>query len=682
MVEKSSYFDLFMGEAAELLRGLNSDAIELEKNPGNRELVDSIFRAVHTLKGMAGIMEYRSLASFLHEFESMLGGLRDGSMSFSDEAGRLLFKSIDAVAASVDGLGRGDANPQVDGELLAALSSLRPSEEQAAEIRPGSEDGVERDRAEKTAGGEKKPAPPAYSGRDRRTNLRLEDEDRERIFSEAARGLNPYEIIVRLTENCAMPRARAAVVVRALSEHGEVIREQQLDRQMTGRSFGQYFGLFYLSELDAGDVKALVETVADVEEALIRPMDLESLPRRSRPERKPPGAAAERQGSLGSTRVEKSRLAHLMDVTGEMLLARLRIEDMADRADRKGMVDSVGELAKLMSELQHDVLKLQLIPVDYLFGNYPRLVRDTSQKQGKKVNLTLAGGEIGLDKRALDALNDPLLHLIRNAVSHGIEDPEERKREGKPEEGSIRIEARRERDSVIVSISDDGRGIDPSIAGEVRPPDNSPELFSLLLDVICRPGFSTAGKADSLAGRGVGMEVVRAGVEAIGGRIKLASEQGKGSTFTLSVPLTLSIVQALLFDIGETPYAMPLSQVREIVTLESGRIHIIERFKVFSFHGSIVPLIDFPFSPEELSAAGSIGHVPEGAASAEGATALVVEARSRLVGLRVDSLHGRRETIVKPMPALLKGVPGLSGATILGDGRVAFVLDLANAVDF
>lgn len=677
MVEKSSYFDLFMGEAAELLGTLNRDSIELERDPENRELVDSAFRAVHTLKGMAGIMEYRNLSSFLHEFESMLDGLRKGSLRLDGDVAAILFKSIDFVSNSVAALGRGETDPPSDPALLSSISALVP----AASLeggQPAAPEAVAQSSAQ--ASDEKSAGAPAYRGRERRTNLRLEDEDRERIFSEAARGLHPYEILIRLADDCAMPRARAAVVVASLREHGEVIREQQLDRQMTVRSFGGYFGFFYLSGLAAGEVQAIAEGIVDVKEATVRPMDLESLPRRSKPE-KGVDAQTPIADSLGSTRVEISRLAHLMDVTGELLLARLRIEDMAERFDRKGLLDSLGGLAKLMSELQHDVLKLQLIPIDYLFGNYPRLVRDIATSQGKRVKLALAGGEIGLDKRALDALNDPLMHLIRNAVGHGIEPPEERAAAGKPEEGHIRIEARRERDSVVVSLSDDGRGIDPSLAGSERPSDGSPELFARILDAICRPGFSTSRGADSVSGRGVGMEVARSGVEAIGGKIRLSSEPGKGSTFTLSVPLTLSIVQALLFMIGEVPYAIPLSQVREIVTLGCGRIRRIDRFSVFEFHGGIVPLIDFPFAPEEIAASKELGLLSDDECSDEEATALVVEARSRLVGLRVDALRGRQETIVKPMPPLLKGVPGLSGATILGDGRVAFVLDLASALE-
>jgi two-component system, chemotaxis family, sensor kinase CheA len=334
-----------------------------------------------------------------------------------------------------------------------------------------------------------------------------------------------------------------------------------------------------------------------------------------------------------------------------------------------------------MSELQHEVLKLQLIPIEVLFGAYPRLVRDTAAKQERRVKLVLAGGEIGLDKRALDALNDPLLHLIRNAVGHGIEAPEARKKAGKSEEGTIRIEARRERDRVIVTVADDGGGIDPAIAGEPRPPDGTPELFAKLLDVICRPGFSTRRSADDVAGRGVGMEVVRAGVGAIGGRLSLASTRGRGTTFTLEVPLTLSIVQSLLFEIGPTPYAVPLAQVREIVRLPAGAIHRLDRFEVFSLHGGIVPLIDYPFESGAIPVAGMPAELPEGRAGGAEATAVVIEAHARPVALRVDALVGRQETIVKPLPTLLRGVPGLTGTTILGSGRVAFVLDLAAALE-
>ena len=669
MVEKTSYFELFMGEAGELLAGLNREAVELERDPGNRALIDSIFRAVHTLKGMAGIMEYRHLARFLHAFEAMLDGLRRGTLVFSADVAAMLFRGIDATASTVAAIGRQEPDRSPDDALEAAFAAAVPAASvPASPVRaPG----------ESVAAPEPKPA---YAGAERRTNLRLEDEDRERIFSEAARGLKPYEVVVRLVDDCQMPRARAAVVVGALAERGKVIREQYLDRQMTGRSFGQYFGLFYLSEMSAGEVRAIVEAVVEVAAADVRPMDLEQLPRSGRIAAKSAPAARPAE-SAGSTRVEISRLARLMDVTGEMLLARLRVEALAGGDDRRGFDDAVNRLALLMSELQHEVLKLQLVPIEVLFSAYPRLVRDTASKQGRRARLLLAGGEIGLDKRALDALNDPLLHLIRNAVGHGIELPEERKAAGKPEEGTVRIEARRERDRVIVTVADDGRGIDPAIAGEHRPPDGTPELFARLLDVICAPGFSTRRGADETAGRGVGMGVVRGGVEAIGGRLSLTTAPGAGTAFTLEVPLTLSIVQSLLFEIGRTPYAVPLAQVREIVRLPAGAIHRLERFEVFMLHGGVLPLVGYPFDPDALAGSALPAELPAGATRCAEATALVIETRGRPVALRVDALAGRQETIVKPLPALLAGVPGLTGTTILGNGRVAFVLDLAAALE-
>ena len=684
MVERSNYFELFMGEASELIAGLNRDAIEYERDPAGGELIDSIFRAVHTLKGMAGIMEYRHLASFLHDFESMLDGLRKKTLEFDGDVASLLFKCIDGVSGSVAAIGRGEKDSPPDPELSSKLAAVVPG---GAAAGRGAEGGRGAAADSDADGGTSAPAPSSegpreHAGHERRTNLRLEDEDRKRIFDAASQGLTTYEVIVRLADDCAMPRARAAVVVGSLRDKGEVVREQQLDRQMTGRSFGLYFGFFFISALTAEEIVSLVEAVVDVQEAIARPTDVDSLPKSSRLPSPADAPSAVRAESPASTRVELARLARLMDVTGELLLARLRIEDAAGGPERRDFDEAMSRLEKLMSELQHEVLKLQLIPIDHLFGAYPRLVRDAAAKQGKKVRLLLKGGEIGLDKRALDALNDPIMHLIRNAVGHGIELPQERLSAGKPGEGTVAIEAKRERDMVTVTLSDDGKGIDFSLAGEGRPPDGSPELFEMLLGVICRAGFSTSSAADAISGRGVGMEVVKSGVEAIGGKLELFSVPGAGTTFKLSVPLTLSITHALLFEIGPVPYAMPLSQISEIVDLGPGEVHRIDRFRVFKHRGRVIPLIDFPFDPKELRSHGSIGSPgeAEGVPEEEPAVALVVEARSRPVGLRIDRVRGRQETIVKPMPQLLRGVAGLSGATILGDGRVAFVLDLSSVV--
>lgn len=672
----SSYFDLFMGESQELLSGLNHNAVELERDPSNAEILDAIFRAFHTLKGMAGMMEYKHFAAFLHDAEAMLDGLRKGAVAFSADIGVLLFASIDAAALAVAAIGRKEEDRPIDAGLRERLAAVVHAMPVAVAQSPSPEPSMDRRVS-------------ARHGAERRTNLRLEDADRERIFAEATNGIIPYEVIVRLTDACAMPRARMAVVVNALKECGTVIREEYLDRQLTGRSFGRYVGLFFLSDRSSDDLSALVCTIPEVQDIEVRRMDLESLPRKGECDRDAvaPAATSEpRPGaaeSHGSMRVEIGRLSHLMDVTGELLLARQGVDDMATKDNRKGLRDALSRLAKLMSGLQHDVLDLQLIPIDSLFGRYPRLVRDVAAKLGKRVHLSLAGGEIGLDKRALDALNDPLLHLIRNAVSHGIESPGERQDNGKNAEGIIRIEAVRDRESIIVTISDDGRGIDPAIAGPDRPPDGTPELFAALLDVISRPGFSTVAATDDISGRGVGMEVVRTGIAAIGGTLSLSTIPGRGTTFQLSVPLTLSIIHSLQFEIGGIPYAIPLSQIREIVHFQRQDLHRVEQFLIFEHHGRVIPLIDFPFDPESIPSGlrGDPGGAAETATEGEGeVTALVIDACSKPVALRIDRLGSQLETIVKPLPPLLKKVPGLAGATILGNGRVAFVLDMAGAI--
>ncbi|HPM42032.1 MAG TPA: hypothetical protein PLY45_06320, partial [bacterium] len=383
---------------------------------------------------MAGIMEYRYLASFLHDFESMLDGLRKKTLPFDGETASLLFKCIDAVSGAVAAIGRGEKDSTPDPELVSKLAAVVPGDAAAGK---GAEGGRGAAAVSGAGGGTQAQLPSSegprqYEGQERRTNLRLEDEDRERIFAAASRGLTTYEVIVRLADDCAMPRARAAVVVGSLRDKGEVVREQQLDRQMTGRSFGLYFGFFFISALTAEEIVSRVEAVVDVQEAIARATDIDSLPRSSRLSSPSGAPSALRSEPPASTRVELAKLARLMDVTGELLLARLRIEDAAGAAERRGLGEAMSRLAKLMSELQHEVLKLQLIPIDHLFGAYPRLVRDAAAKQGKKVKLLLKGGEIGLDKRALDALNDPIMHLIRNAVGHGIELPQERLAAGKP----------------------------------------------------------------------------------------------------------------------------------------------------------------------------------------------------------------------------------------------------------
>lgn len=614
---------VFLSEAEEHLQALEEGLLALERRGADPELVAALFRSAHTLKGSAGALGFSRISELTHAMEEVLEALR---------AGREL-----------DGL------PNL---LLECVDTLRAL------------------RQEVSAGGERTEV----------TTLI----DRLREWKDGHRdGLHPVDVWVKLREDCPMRAARALALLRLLREHARVEHVAPPEEAIVRGALG----LEFTARVRAREPEALQQLLAgpDVEAVRVMPA-LESRDERwldLGPQARgklPDDPELTRQASLRTVRVDVERLDRLMNLVGELVVDRIRFQQLAQRLKSSGTADGIAEelaeaathLGRVTSDLQAQVLKARMLPIEHLFSRFPRYVRDLAQRAGKRVEVVLEGKDTELDRSVIEQVGGPLMHLVRNAVDHGIEPPAEREQLGKPQTGRLRLAAAQEEEGIVVVVEDDGRGIDTQ---RVRQKAVALGLVSAeaaarlseeeAVELIFHPGLSTAQQVTEVSGRGVGMDAVRAGVQALGGSVEVHTQPGRGTTFVLRLPLTLAIVRALLVSCGGERYAIPLAGVQEIVEVAAERVHRVGSYRAILLRGSVLPVV-------------SVHEVLELPAPEQGDRMLcVVTGGRRRVGLWVDQVLGEGEVVVKPLGGYLGQVPGVAGATILGDGRVALILEPA-----
>jgi len=612
---------VFLSEADEHLQQLEQGLLTLERRGPDPELVGALFRSAHTLKGSAGALGFGRIAQLTHAMEEALEALRAGRPA--DGLADLLLECVDALRALRHEVADG-------GERTEVAELLR----------------------------------------------RLEEWEQGR-----AEALHPADVWVRLREDCPMRAARALALLRLLREHAQV-EEVAPPEEAIARG---NLGLEFTARVRAREPESLQEllTGPDVEAVRVMPaaesrderwLDLGPQARGKLPD----DPELTRRASLRTVRVDVERLDRLMNLVGELVVDRIRFQQIAQRLREARLVDGVAEelaeatthLGRVASDLQAEVLKARMLPIEHLFSRFPRYVRDLAQRAGKRVEVVLEGQDTELDRSVIEQVGGPLMHLVRNAVDHGIEPPEERERAGKPAAGRLCLAAFQEEEGIVVVVEDDGRGIDTdrvrqkAVALGILSPEAAGRLSEEeAVELIFHPGLSTAQAVTEVSGRGVGMDAVRAGVQALGGSVEVETRRGQGTRFLLRLPLTLAIVRALLVSCGGERYALPLAGVQEIVEVPAGRVHRVGPHRTTLLRGAVLPLVSVHEALEIP--------VPEGTDR----LLCVVTGGRRRVGLWVDRVLGEGEVVVKPLGPYLGQVPGVSGATILGDGRVALILE-------
>lgn len=637
-MDMSKYRDIFVAESRENIVALNKALLEFEKDPTALEPLDEIFRAMHSIKGMAAAMGFEDLAEFAHTTEDILDQMRKHTIQPSPDIIDLLFQAFDTLESFVEEITVGES-------LDTSFLNLKEQFEAIANDQLS----------------------PAEAVADELVSEPL-DIAPDSLASESAL----IEVTIYLNKDCQMKGVRAFIVMKTLREMGDVVQTTPSESELEEEKFGTHFKVVLTSDEPKEKIQQAVLKILEVENVQIRDASLAAPEKSKQP-------AAQQQKTVfqktKSVRVAIEHLDNLMNSVEELVLNRGRLARLTRPLGNAQISGIIEQLARLTTNLRDEVMQSRMVPASELFDRYPRLVRDISKELNKHVDLVIEGGDIELDRTVLDQINDPVVHLLRNAIDHGVENPESRAQQGKPERGVIEISVSRERSNVLITVEDDGKGMDPEQlrTRAVEKGMLSPEEANLLTDeeaflLITRPGFSTSNVITDVSGRGVGMDVVRTRIRGLGGTLSIHSASGMGTSFGLRLPLTLAIIQGLEVDVYGEVYVIPLTHIVETMELAGHEIQTIKQEEVTILRGEVVPLV-------RLS---EVLDVPSNGNGTNEFAAVIVEVGNRRRGLVVSRLIGQNEIVVKPLRGVINTVNLFTGVTILGDGQPAFILDVAS----
>ncbi|GEA14910.1 chemotaxis protein CheA [Moorella sp. E308F] len=667
-LDMSQYLGIFLDEAGEQLQQLDEAIVKLEQTPDDLDLLNTIFRAAHTLKGSSASMGFNRLATLTHRMENVLELLRQGKLSVSREIIDILLASLDRLRLLKDSIAAGNGEEGEVEDIVARLEAVLSGEAGAS-------------RREKAPGDEA---------------LTLDDVEENVIRAAQVKGFQPYEIRVQLEEGCQMKAARAYLVFNNLKDAGEIIKSVPHTQDLEAEKFYDTFTLLIVSREDADTLANIVKSISEIKDVTVRPIVLAdeheaaaAVPAADKGMDAPGARANGRTGELRVTqtvRVDVQRLENLMNLVGELVIDRTRLAEVGNglkaRLGNEELLETLEEVSlhigRITSDLQEEIMKARMFPIDQVFNRFPRMVRDLARKAGKEIDFIIEGRETELDRTVIEEIGDPLIHLLRNAIDHGIEEPAARLKAGKPRHGTVRLRAFHQENQIVITVEDDGAGMDPEKikARAVARGLISREAAARLgpreaLDLIFLPGLSTSDKVTDVSGRGVGMDIVRNHLEKINGTIDIRTTPGRGTCFTIKLPLTLAINRSLLVQAGGRVYAFPLANVVEIISITPDDIQYVHRQQVVVVRGRVLPLI---YLGQALGVAGA---VPAG----ENYAVVIVGLAEKQIGFIVDNLIGEQEIVIKSLGNFIGKIPGIAGATIMGDGSVALILDVRSLVN-
>jgi two-component system, chemotaxis family, sensor kinase CheA len=641
-MDTSEYLGMFLAESREHLQTLNLAVIRIEETPDDGDTIDEIFRIAHSLKGMSGTMGFARMAALTHTMEDVFETLRGRTGELERRVIDVLLECLDALEGAVEAIER-DGDEQLDpAALIARLSELVGAAPPAAPA------------AEAVAAPAAVPAEVAAFGAD----------------------VPLLHVSVKLADDVMMPAVRAYMTLAAVADHGETIWSTPTPDEVDAFS-GSAIEAWVATEHDAGTLAAAVRAVpdiADVAVAVRAPGAAEPAPSEERPAAAPDAsapvhAAPPARKTSATVRVDAVRLDQLMHFMGELVVHRTRVESLAQGAAIDGLAEAVGDLTRSSQALQALVMQVRMIEVDAVFMRFPRLVRDLSAKMGKQVELILTGRDTELDRTVVDALGDPLVHLVRNSLDHALEPPAERQAAGKPATGVLELSARQAGGNVVITVRDDGRGIDPArVAGKaaergiITADEAAAVDMPRAIELLFAPGFSTAEQTSDISGRGVGMDVVRSTLRGLGGNVVMTSEQGVGTTVQVRLPLTLAIMPALLVESQTVPFAIPLERVERTVNLAEQAVRSVTGRRMLVLSDGVLPLIDL---------AEALGYDP----APEAEFVVIARGAEQRMALVVERLVGQRELVTRPLPAEAGSQSCLSGGAVLSDGTISLIVD-------
>ncbi|PKM46292.1 MAG: chemotaxis protein CheA [Firmicutes bacterium HGW-Firmicutes-8] len=691
---------VFLEEADEHFQTLEEDLIRLEKEEEfNEDLMQEIFRASHTLKGSSATIGHNRMAQLTHGMENVLDKLRKKQLTVTSDLVDIMFECLDCLKVLRDEILNDEESDLELGDILGKLGSVH-------DAAPGSDSPTTT-----------QPAPDKTSGKqtEAKISIDLSWEERDTLANASERGLKPYVIQLLFDVELEMLAVRTFVTLMALNETGEMLKSNPSADEIEREQVTDTLVMLILMKDDEAKIREVISTLPNIAQYEIQPFndnvtqgeapviqrvekvgeaeaecdEAESGDRNkiNEAKNKAPTAAKNNNAKKANrtVRVDVELLDSLMNLVGELVIDRTRLFQILGNLEANYEMDEVSQdlgrtsvhIARVTTQLQEQIMKARMLPVENLFNKFPRMVRDLSQKAGKEVDFVMTGQETELDRSIIEEIGDPLIHLLRNAVDHGIEPPDQRVAKGKPRIGQLKLQASHEENHIIITIKDDGRGIDPEVVKKsgVKKGMITEEQAKRLTDkeainLIFMSGLSTVAKVSDVSGRGVGMDVVRNNIEKINGATEIDSAVDKGTEFKIKLPLTLAIIRALLVSIDKSVYAIPLSSVTETIRMQQDQIEYVNNQEVIVVRGKVLPLVRLKKvfrNSYDIEDRGKLFVV-------------VVNLAGQQVGLVVDSLVGEQEIVIKTLGKYIGDVQGISGATILGDGNVALIVDVSNLI--
>ena len=692
-MDVSQYLEIFIDESNEHLQSLSDQLMILEKEPENSDTINEIFRAAHSLKGMACTMGFKRMQNLTHDMENVFSEVRNGNIKVTSDMCDVLFQCLDALENYVSNIQNTQDEGTDDNEpIIKALNSfIGGNNEESKETQPQT-------------------AASAVTAGEGTSELAFADFEMNAVNEALKKGLGVYEIDVTVDENCILKAARAFLVFKNLEGHCDVIKSEPSTQDIEDEKFDKKFTIVVVSKESMEDISGIIRNVSEIKSAEAKAITTpfpESEETESKEEAKTEqtevpeatsskeakkeetkktsmltqakkAAAANSKAVSHTVRVDIDKLDVLMNLVSELIIAKNGLvsasisDDGETASNNQKFTEQIEYLERVTTNLHESVMKVRMMPIEGVISKFPRMIRDLNKKLNKKMELYITGEETELDRTVLDEIGDPIMHLLRNSADHGLESAEVRAERGKPEVGSIYLNAFQEGNNVVIEVADDGNGIDVEKVkskavekGTLTQEQADALTEKEAIDLLFKPSFSTSDKITDVSGRGVGLDVVKSKIEALGGDVEVKTKYGEGSTFSIRLPLTLAIIQALMVKLGDEKYAISLGSIETIEDVPVGDIKYVHAKEVINLRGSVIPLIRLR----------DILDVPGEAEETDTIIVVIVRKGDKLAGLVVDSLIGQMEIVIKSLGKYININRMISGATILGDGSVALIID-------
>ena len=695
-MDVSQYLEIFIDESEEHLQTLSDCIMVLEKEPDNKDTINEVFRAAHSLKGMAGTMGFKRMQHLTHDMENVFQEVRSDHIKVTSGMIDLLFKCLDALEGYVDNIKSTSDEGTEDNEVIIKELNDSIAKTEGAEETGNTETSEAKEAAPESTQEEK-------AGQEK---IELTNDEKKAIREAESNGQHIYVMTVHIQKDCLLKAARAFLVFKAVEDFGQILVYRPSSQDIEDEKFEFEFSFFLASEESEDKIVAAAKAVSEIEKVDAEEIHLDEYVKEAEAqeeqqakeataeqkeapaeapkaaEKKAPAANAKKQTNAkpvtGRTvRVDIEKLDALMNQVSELIIAKNSLVSISSNESGEYQNQSFHEqieyLERITTNLHESVMKVRMVPIESVVNKFPRMIRDLSRKLGKKMELYMTGEDTELDRTVVDQIGDPLQHLLRNSADHGLEDNATRVERGKPEVGSIFLKAFQEGNNVIIEVGDDGNGIDVAAVrdkaverGVITAEQAENMSQKEIINILFLPSFSMAKKITDISGRGVGLDVVKSNIEALGGDVEVRTQLGEGTTFIVRLPLTLAIIQALMVEIRDEKYAIALGSISNIESIPVNEIKYVQAQEVIHLRGAVIPLIRLD----------QVLDMEEKQEEPENLTVVIVKKGDSLAGLVVDNLIGQQEIVIKSLGKYINNNKIISGATILGDGEVALILDV------